>query len=127
MADSTATDPDAYPAFPADADGFKRMDWALDAPLPLAEHSVMVALVWHTSPGNPTCYPSQATLARRSAMKTRNVRYALGRLETKGWIQIEHATGRRFFYRIRSGSPIPLNSPLSPTPARHAADPIMIQ
>lgn len=59
------------------------------------ERFVLVVLADYSDIKTFTCYPSQATLARRTSFAERTVRAALARLESGGWIRRQRRQSAR--------------------------------
>lgn len=90
--------------------------WDLD--LPPGEKLVLLALADQANDQGTQCWPSVATIGRRSGQGERTVRRALADLETKGHITRDHRDGTSTQYRIhpcQSGTP-DKSAPLPKTP-----------
>lgn len=72
--------------------------WDLD--LPPGEKLVLLALADQANDQGTQCWPSVATIAKRSGQGERTVRRALSDLETKGHLTRDHRDGTSTQYRV---------------------------
>jgi len=100
--------------------------WELD--LPPGEKLVLLALADQASDAGVQCWPSVATIAKRSGQGERTVRRALADLEKQGHLTRNHRDGNSTQYHVhpcQTGTPaIPAPLPNTPeTPAKLAGKP----
>ena len=89
--------------------------WELD--LPPGEKLVLLALADQANDEGTHCWPSVATIAKRSGQNERTVRRALRNLETKGHLTCNERRGTSTNYVVHPGhhAPQTINEPLEPS------------
>lgn len=83
------------------------MDWAWEVPTDGTAKCVLAALAWHAHPDTDECFPSVASLSRRTGFNERAVQKAIRRLADAGLLEIAERPYQSNTYLLKVGATPP--------------------